>query len=97
MPRQIALYYENNPVFNIAPDSPDTRAVGWFSGTDLELSGWAWGQEYLNGGAPFVAAKVGDGKVMLLGTDVTFRAQPASTFKLLFNGVLLGNAQPVTP
>ena len=97
MPKQIALYYENNPVFNIAPDSPHTHAVGWFSGSDLELSGWAWGQEYLNGGAPFVASKLGAGKVMLLGTDVTFRAQPASTFKLLFNGVLLGNAEPATP
>lgn len=34
---------------------------------------------------------------MLLGTDVTFRAQPASTVKLLFNGVLLGNAEPAVP
>jgi hypothetical protein len=97
MPKQIALYYENNPVFNIAPDSPHTRAVGWFSAGDLALSGWAWGQEYLNGGAPFVASKLGDGKVMLLGTDVTFRAQPASTFKLLFNGLLLGNAEQAAP
>jgi len=97
MPSQIALFYNNNPVFNIAPDAPQTRAVGWFAGTDLELSGWAWGKEYLNGGAPFVASRLGDGKVMLLGTDVTFRAQPASTFKLLFNGVLLGNAKPATP
>ncbi len=93
MPKQVALYYENNPVFNIAPDAKQTRAVGWFSGSDLELSGWAWGKEYLNGGAPFVSAKLGAGRVMLLGTDVTFRAQPAATFKLLFNGLLLGAAE----
>jgi hypothetical protein len=97
MPKEIALYYDNNPVFNIAPESRQTKAVGWFAGRDLEMSGWAWGKEYLDGGVPFVSAKLGEGKVMLLGTDVTFRAQPASTFKLLFNGVLLGSAEVAKP
>jgi hypothetical protein len=97
MPKEVALYYENNPVFNLSPGAGDVKAVGYFQGTDLELSGWAWGKEYLDGGSPFVSATVGNGKVMLLGTDVTFRAQPASTFKLLFNGLLLGGAEAATP
>ncbi|SEG52165.1 Zinc carboxypeptidase [Bryocella elongata] len=99
MPKQVALYYDNNPVFNLAPDAQHshTTAIGWFSGTDLELSGWAWGQQYLDGGSPFVTSKIGAGRVTLLGTDVTFRAQPAATFKLLFNSLLLSSAEEAKP
>ena len=32
---------------------------------------------------------------MLFGPLVAFRAHPHSTFKLLFNGVYAGSAQPV--
>jgi hypothetical protein len=97
MPAQIALYYDNNPVFRLAPDAAAslTHAVGWFSGAHPELSGWTWGSAYLEGGVPFTISHVQSGKVILLGTDVTFRAQPAATFKLLFNGLLLGQADRV--
>jgi hypothetical protein len=36
---------------------------------------------------------VGEGKVFLLGPEVTFRAQPHGTFKLLFNSLYYGSAQ----
>ena len=56
-------------------------------------SGWAWGQQYLDGGTAVAEAAVGEGKVVLLGPEVAFRAQPHGTFKLLFNALYRGNAQ----
>ena len=38
---------------------------------------------------------VGKGKVFLIGPEITFRAQPHGTFKMLFNGIFYGTAQLV--
>jgi hypothetical protein len=32
---------------------------------------------------------------VLYGPEILFRAQPHGTFKLLFNGIFAGHAQPV--
>jgi hypothetical protein len=53
-------------------------------------SGWAWGQTYLEGGVAIAEATVGRGTLVLLGPEVTFRAQPHGTFKFLFNGIYVG-------
>ena len=73
-----------------------TKAVGWFSGSDVLSSGWAWGQQYLDGGTAIAEASVGEGKVVLLGPEVNFRDQPHGTYKLLFNGLYYGSAKPTT-
>jgi hypothetical protein len=98
MPSQVDVFYDNSPVFKMAPDSEQkkTSSVGWFSGPNVLDSGWAWGQQYLDGGTAVAEASVGEGKVMLLGPEVAFRAQPHATFKLLFNGLYLGSAKPET-
>ena len=67
--------------------------MAWFSGTALLDSGWAWGQQYLDGGTAVAEASVGQGKVVLLGPEVAFRAQPHATFKLLFNSLYYGSAK----
>ncbi len=94
MPDQVDVVFDNSPVFRLAPDAAlkKTSAVAWFASPKVLDSGWAWGQEYLEGGAAAVAASVGRGKVVLLGPEVAFRGQPHATFKFLFNGVLLGTA-----
>jgi hypothetical protein len=56
-------------------------------------SGWAWGQQYLDGGTTIAEASVGEGKVVLLGPEVNFRDQPHGTYKLLFNGLYYGSAK----
>ena len=56
-------------------------------------SGWALGQQYLDGTTAVAEAKAGEGKVYLMGPEVAFRGEPHATFKLLFNAVLLGNAE----
>jgi hypothetical protein len=84
------VYYDNNPAF-AATDSADLKRVAWFSG-DLLRSGWALGEKRLDGTASVIDAKLGKGRVMLMGPVVTQRAQSAGTFKLLFNGLYYGPA-----
>jgi hypothetical protein len=73
-----------------------TSPVAWFSGPEPLDSGWAWGQQYLDGGTAVAEATVGEGKVMMLGPEVAFRGQPHATFKLLFNGLYYGSAKAAT-
>ncbi len=97
MPKTVDAFFNNSPVFKLRPDAElkRTSAVAWFSGPTPLISGWALGQQYLDGGTAVAEAGVGNGKVFLLGPEVTFRAQPHATFKLLFNGVYYGNAETV--
>jgi hypothetical protein len=95
MPPVVDVFFDSSPVFKLEPtaEMKHTSAVMWFSGTEPLDSGWAWGQQYLDGGTAVAEATVGEGKVMLLGPEVTFRAQPHATFKLLFNGLYYGAAK----
>jgi len=97
MPRQVDVFYDNGPVFKLAPtvELQHTSPVGWFSGAEVLDSGWAWGQQYLDGGTAVAEASVGEGKVVLLGPEVNFRDQPHGTYKLLFNGLYFGSAKAV--
>jgi hypothetical protein len=96
MPRQLDIFFDSSPVFRLEPDSElkHTAAVAWFSGPEVLDSGWAWGQQYLDGGTAVAEASVGEGKVVLLGPEVNFRDQPHATYKLLFNGLYYGSAKP---
>jgi hypothetical protein len=95
MPDTVDVFYDNSPVFRMEPSAAlkKTNAVGWFQGTDVLDSGWAWGQQYLDGGTAVAEASVGEGKVVLLGPEVNFRDQPHGTYKLLFNGLYYGSAK----
>jgi len=95
MPDQVDIFFDSSPVFKMAPDAAQkkTNSVGWFAGPEVLDSGWAWGQQYLNGGTAVAEASVGEGKVVLLGPEVAFRAQPHGTFKFLFNGIYYGTAK----
>lgn len=97
MPDRADVVFDNSPVFRLEPDArlKNTVAVAWFAGADVLDSGWAWGQQYLDGGTAIAEASVGKGKVFLLGPEVVFRGQPHGTFKLLFNGLYYGSAEPV--
>jgi hypothetical protein len=94
MPPVVDVFFQNSPVMRLEPnvEIKHTSAVAWYSGTNVLDSGWAWGQQYLDGGTAVAEATVGEGKVMLLGPEVAFRAQPHATFKLLFNALYYGSA-----
>jgi hypothetical protein len=92
------VFFNNSPVFRLAPDASarGIRPVMWFDTAAPLRSGWAWGQNYLEGGTTAFEAAVGEGRVYAFGPEITFRAQPHGTFKFLFNGIYLasGKAAP---
>jgi glutamine amidotransferase-like uncharacterized protein len=93
----VDVFFDNSPVFRLDPDAAlkGVKSVAWFDSPTPLRSGWAWGQQYLDGGAAMVEATVGKGKVLLFGPEVMFRGQPHGTFKFVFNGIYYGSATPV--
>ena len=103
VPSPLAVSFNNSPVFS--PSALDSGAAAAMGVTPLArfdndaplISGWAWGQEYLQGGVTMAEAEVGDGHLYLFGPLITRRAQPHGTFKFLFNAIALSNAEPGRP
>lgn len=87
MPGQADVFFDASPVFRLGADATarGVRPLAWFDSAAPLRSGWAWGQELLEGGVAAVDARVGRGRVVLYGPQITQRAQPHGTFKLLFN------------
>jgi hypothetical protein len=98
MPDRADVFFDNSPVFRLLPEAAlkGVRPVAWFDSAKPLRSGWAWGEGYLAQGVAVVEAEVGKGKLCLFGPEITFRGQPHGTFKLLFNGIYYGSAEPKT-
>jgi hypothetical protein len=94
LPGNLDVFYNNNPVYRLK-EAPGVHGVAFFDSARPLRSGWAWGQERLQGTVPVVEAEVGKGKLFMFGTLIAFRAHPHATFKFLFNGIYYGNATPV--
>ena len=91
-PSIVDVFFDRSPTFKVAGAAPGLRKVAWFSGPHPLRSGWAWGQERLDGAAAIVDADVGKGKLFLMGPEVNFRGQSQGTFKFLFNALYYGPA-----
>jgi len=81
------FFFDNSPVFRIRPGAAGVRPIATFDTATPLRSGWAWGQQYLEGGVLAIEAALGKGRVLLYGPGILHRAQPHGTFKLLFNGI----------
>ena len=94
MPSEADVFFDDSPVFRLEPDAAlkGVKPIMWYDSAKPLRSGWAWGQNYLEGGVAAAEAKVGKGKVFLFGPEILMRAQPHGTFKFLFNGILAGQA-----
>ena len=91
------VLYSNDPVFRLLPEAKQkgVHPVAWFPNAEPLRSGWALGQNYLNGANTVVEASVGKGKVFLFGPNITFRGQSYGSFKFLFNGIYQSGATSV--
>jgi hypothetical protein len=85
MQAEAGAFFQNSRAFDIAAD---TDAVARYGQADILLSGWEVGADaHLAGRPAVVRAPYGAGDLVLIGFRPQFRAQPAGTFKLLFNAL----------
>jgi hypothetical protein len=98
MPDSVDVFFDRSPAFRLKPDAglKGTAPVAWFPSATPLHSGWAWGQQYLEGGVAIAESSLGSGKVFLLAPEVAFRGQPHATFKFLFNALDYGAAKQAT-
>ncbi len=98
LPERLDVYFNRSPVFDLLPEASleHIKPIAWFDSKTPLRSGWAWGQHFLKDGVTVVEAKIGEGTLILFGPEITFRAQPHGTFKFLFNGICLSNAEKIT-
>jgi hypothetical protein len=91
-PDSLDVFFDNSPVFRLRPSAEldGVQPVAWFDSDHSLRSGWAWGQSYLDGTVAIASAQVGKGQLFLFGPEITFRGQPAGTFRFLFNGIYGG-------
>ena len=95
LPSEVDVFFDNSPVFALGPQASQMgiRAIAWYANRTPLRSGWAWGQEHLEGGIAAVDVPMGRGHIYLFGPEINFRAQPHGTFKFLFNGLYLSVAE----
>jgi hypothetical protein len=91
------IFYDNDPAFKLSPAAvaAGAKPALWIDSKKPLKSGWAWGQAYLLDTSTAIEAPVGKGKLFLLTTQVTFRAQTHGTYKLFMNGLFLSTAKDV--
>ena len=94
---RVNVLHSHSPVYQIGEDAPNVRRLAWYDSAEPLVSGWAWGQQHLQGGTSMIEADIGAGKLFLFGPKITFRSQPHGTFPLLFNGIHYGAAKRPGP
>ena len=95
MPGEGYVFFDSSPVFRLKTDAtPKLSRVAWFDTKTPLYSGWAIGQEYLDGGDLATEASVGAGKIVIISFEATFRGTPHANFKLFFNSLYYGSATP---
>jgi hypothetical protein len=86
MPSHGLALYLDSPAFEItAQNAEDYAAVVRYEDRELLESGWLVGEENLARRAAVVSAKLGQGRVILIGFPAQHRAQTHATYKILFN------------
>lgn len=86
----LLIIFRHHPAFEVKPrvNNEDYQVVLSYPEERIMQSGWLTGEKHLSHKAALVEAKKGKGKVVLYGFQPQMRAQPDSTFKLLFNALL---------
>ncbi|WP_226637034.1 M14 metallopeptidase family protein [Novosphingobium profundi] len=86
----VDMFFDRSQSFTFTGGGSQARKVSWYESPTPLKSGWAMGQEKLQGTTAIADVDLGKGKLFVMGPEVTQRAQPYPTFKFLFNGILYG-------
>ena len=86
--RGLALYLDS-PAFEItAQDAEGYQTIARYAEREVLESGWLVGEENLAKKSAVVSAKLGQGRVVLIGFPAQHRAQMHGTYKLVFNALV---------
>jgi hypothetical protein len=91
MPEKIGVFSRGRPVFRTSVPLFDTdrRIIGSYPEKDLLMSGYSAGDEKMGNQAAMIWMKKGKGQFVFYGFNPQFRASTQTSFKLLFNAILL--------
>ncbi len=86
----LVTFLGGSPAFEILPNDFNERyeVVVSYPERGLLQSGWLIGEDFLAKKAAMISARLGNGRVVLIGHRTQFRDQTAGTFKLLFNALV---------
>ncbi len=98
MPDNWPVFFRLDQAYRLLPsfDIPAEVVSRYPDDDDLVASGWLLGDEFLRNQANVVAFQVGRGTAVTMGSQIAFRTQTRATFKLLFNAIFHGPAEPVS-
>ena len=98
MPESWPVFFRFDQAYQLVPsfDTPVEVVSRYPDDDDMVASGWLLGDEFLRARANVVAFEVGRGTAVTMGSQIAFRTQTRATFKLLFNAIFHGPAEPVT-
>jgi hypothetical protein len=98
MPAKAGVFSRGVPVFrtSIPTRDMDRRVVAAYPERDLLLSGYIEGEEGLARTPALVWLRKGEGQLVLFNFNPQFRASTPATYKLLFNALLLPDADTVS-
>ena len=98
MPETWPVFFRFDQAYQLLPsfDIPAEVVSRYPGDDDMVASGWLLGDEFLRERANVVAFEVGRGTAVTMGSQIAFRTQTRATFKLLFNAIFHGPAEPVT-
>jgi len=91
MPKSVGVFFRGRPVFATSQPSfdADRRVIATFPKEQILMSGYCEKEELLSQKSAMVWLKKGKGQVILCGFNPQQRASTTSTYKLIFNSLLL--------
>jgi hypothetical protein len=97
MPRESAAFFDDSSAFEIEPNrAAEVQVAARYAGRDLLVSGWLDGESVIAGRSAVIQARVGSGRVILIGVAATHRAQSLATIRLLFNSIFTSPQPPAS-
>jgi hypothetical protein len=91
MPESIGVFSRGRPIFqtSVPMFDMDRRVIGSYPEKDILMSGYASGEEKMGQKAAMIWMQKGEGQFVFYGFNPQFRASTQTSFKLLFNAILL--------
>jgi hypothetical protein len=91
MPDETGIFYRGKPTFSTSIPNFDTdrRVIGTIPEDDILMSGYIEKSELIANKPVMLWLQKGKGQLVLMGFSPQFRASTHTTYKLLFNSILL--------